>query len=575
MSSAMEIAMKDLGELIAAAASPQSAIDALKADYAKEVGKVVVAKEYGVTFDGVTDDTAALQTAATLAENGFLWLEKAASCFLTNEINIPVGCKIMGNGATLNFNLSGNTLALVMNDNCSAFDLTANVIEVTAATGGGQNQCPIVIGDYGIGTGYSNLKMENITVHTQRSNGNGIFITGDSHNIEITNLTIPNSVTMGRPILVHWGGADSPSTGTTHPYNINIKNVKIGAQTLASSEQAAIFISGAYNINVDNVEIDETYRSAFTIFSGDYGFEYAPANVKPLALKGIKVTNVSSRISRTIGFYVNGQAPLYTGTPQYHADIIFENCSSVGDKSATVNNGISIMNVSGVTFKKCNIINHNHGFAPGSNLDGVVFDDCLFDNNRLNGIYISNGTREPRNLVIQKCLFKNNGENGSGLAQKSGLYIGIAKNVSVQECQFGDLTSEPFQLGGIRVENTVSFTKIRNNHVHNVASGGTAYSLGSGGDYQIVDEFISNSANPGITYKGGATIYTIEKVDTLRRLRGTAAPTSLTWTRGDFVENSNPAELGSAGSMYVIEGWVCVTSGTPGTWLEKRTLTGN
>jgi hypothetical protein len=57
----------------------------------------------------------------------------------------------------------------------------------------------------------------------------------------------------------------------------------------------------------------------------------------------------------------------------------------------------------------------------------------------------------------------------------------------------------------------------------------------------------------------------------------TAAPTGTTvsYQLGDFVRNTTPTELGSAGSMYIIEGWVCVAAGTPGTFREKRFLTGN
>lgn len=55
----------------------------------------------------------------------------------------------------------------------------------------------------------------------------------------------------------------------------------------------------------------------------------------------------------------------------------------------------------------------------------------------------------------------------------------------------------------------------------------------------------------------------------------TAAPTTGTYARGDYIKNSEPSELGSASSKYVILGWVCVTGGTPGTWKECRTLTGN
>lgn len=55
----------------------------------------------------------------------------------------------------------------------------------------------------------------------------------------------------------------------------------------------------------------------------------------------------------------------------------------------------------------------------------------------------------------------------------------------------------------------------------------------------------------------------------------TAAPTTGTYQQGDFIRNSAPAEAGSAGSKYVVTGWICSASGTPGTWLQCRSLTGN
>jgi len=55
----------------------------------------------------------------------------------------------------------------------------------------------------------------------------------------------------------------------------------------------------------------------------------------------------------------------------------------------------------------------------------------------------------------------------------------------------------------------------------------------------------------------------------------TAAPTTGTWAKGDFVLNSNPSELGTALSKYIIHGWRCTVGGTPGTWLQCRFLTGN
>lgn len=56
---------------------------------------------------------------------------------------------------------------------------------------------------------------------------------------------------------------------------------------------------------------------------------------------------------------------------------------------------------------------------------------------------------------------------------------------------------------------------------------------------------------------------------------GTATPTRGSWKKGDTVTNNSKTELGTAGSKYIVDGWECVAAGTPGTWIEKRSLTGN
>jgi hypothetical protein len=56
-----------------------------------------------------------------------------------------------------------------------------------------------------------------------------------------------------------------------------------------------------------------------------------------------------------------------------------------------------------------------------------------------------------------------------------------------------------------------------------------------------------------------------------------AAPsgTTVAYQIGDKVWNTIPTELGGAGSMYIITGWICIAAGSPGTWREMRILTGN
>jgi len=46
------------------------------------------------------------------------------------------------------------------------------------------------------------------------------------------------------------------------------------------------------------------------------------------------------------------------------------------------------------------------------------------------------------------------------------------------------------------------------------------------------------------------------------------------WARGSYLANPTPTVAGTSGSQYIIQGWMCTVSGTPGTWVECRTLTG-
>jgi BppU N-terminal domain len=55
---------------------------------------------------------------------------------------------------------------------------------------------------------------------------------------------------------------------------------------------------------------------------------------------------------------------------------------------------------------------------------------------------------------------------------------------------------------------------------------------------------------------------------------GTTYPTVGTWEKGRVILNDNKTILGVTGSQYVVEGWECLTAGTPGTWIEKRMYTG-
>lgn len=54
----------------------------------------------------------------------------------------------------------------------------------------------------------------------------------------------------------------------------------------------------------------------------------------------------------------------------------------------------------------------------------------------------------------------------------------------------------------------------------------------------------------------------------------TSPPATGPYQLGDYIPNSAPEVLGTAGQQYVVKGWICVASGDPATWVEDRGLTG-
>lgn len=520
------------------------------------------------------DDTTSFINAFTDATNKLLLLEEGKTYNVSQSLTVPQGCRLEGNGSILNMTIATADYGLIVKDNATVNNLTVNVLVSTSATGSAQNQCPIIIGDYGSGVGCSNISLNNLTLSNQRQDGDGIIILGSSTNISITNITFPDSSVMAIPILIHWGGANNPSSGTTHPYGINIKNVKAGRMTGTSLAQAIVYISGAYDISVENVDVVETQRSVVSVFAGDYGFVYAPSNQQPLALQDIHVKNCNARLSHAFGFYVDGMANLATGTPTYDAPVVFENCTTVGDGASTVKEGFSFQNCKGPRVVNGSSQGHSNGLAIGQGVKGLNVFGGKYFNNRNGGAYLSNGTIAPQDITLRDAHFYLNGQDtGVSGVYRAGVFTGNSSRTVIDNCRFGDLTSETSQLYGVRVDASSVDVEVLNSYCFGVASGGTAFSLANGGSYGTVKSFMNCNAASGVNLKGGVTpcpLYTISNsAGVLQRFMiGQNAPTAGTWNKGDVVVNELPG-------LGTVDRWVCITSGTPGTWLPIQVGTAN
>jgi hypothetical protein len=88
---------------------------------------------------------------------------------------------------------------------------------------------------------------------------------------------------------------------------------------------------------------------------------------------------------------------------------------------------------------------------------------------------------------------------------------------------------------------------------------GRSYDLGAMSDvFRQLEQQVNDLADGRISARDGAM---------------TASPASGNWVKGDFVPNSNPAIVSGSIGSYLVLGWVCTTSGSPGTWKEARVMT--
>jgi hypothetical protein len=113
---------------------------------------------------------------------------------------------------------------------------------------------------------------------------------------------------------------------------------------------------------------------------------------------------------------------------------------------------------------------------------------------------------------------------------------------------------------------------------------GSSSSIKVNGVYYI---YGASGTKPADFYLNGDIIKQISdnsiwvKTNVVRPLKvyKNSCPTSGTWTYGDFIENSDLTEQGTAGSKYIILGWkrrVTGSNNVLGTdWFECRVLTGN
>lgn len=231
-------------------------------------------------------------------------------------------------------------------------------------------------------------------------------------------------------------------------------------------------------------------------------------------------------------------------------------------------------------------IEFRHGVGG---LDGFTFNSCYFGGKK--PILIS-GDSAVKNIVINSPHIETtlsdieyyaiDVNNVIGLTINSGTLLGSA-NANFVGLIFRGLCSG-LNITGIDANEFLNGIVYKNSYTSSPKNSVLYYASASGvnrtltqmsGDFSTCN-IIETNALRHSTIKTNSVVYnnTGNKID-----YGSNTPSSdstlITRSRGDFRFNSVPVEQGTSGSKYIILGWSNTGSGTPGTIVECRVLTGN
>lgn len=520
-------------------------------------------KDFGILGDG-SNETVKLQAAFLASAGKVLRAEPGKIYFTTDELQIPSGAAIDFCGSRLRYTIDVTGKDCIRFRNCRDSELRNVDIEpigsMTVAPNTGDSRMPVVVGVYDAHSPTEfceNITIENVKVIGGFDAMNGIAVFGRSNNICIVNPSIEGTVapaSAGIGILAHWSADNiSAPTVTYHPRNISIVNPRFRKCALgASAEQASIiFLSGAFNVVVDNVDADDVNTGVY-VYPGDFGFTFSndPAATQ---VRGVTIDNGSIANVRKFGVNVLGQA---NGVgPRLPMGVHVRNVRSDGADVALRTRRVGV----GVVFDGAAAFGATQGILFSESDDAIAID-CDITGNAQQGVYFASSNR--CRLVGSKVY----GNNTSNLANQLGSAVYLDGTCADNDICNNHIGAEvATEYYGCRVNGaTVTYTKINDNTFYNfvtnvaIQNDAAPYTAKTNGDRNVF---------------AGASLLAVPitppmiHYDSLGRatVRANAAPVVGTWKVGDRFVNSIPA-VGQP------KAWSCTVAGTPGTWVSEGNL---
>lgn len=376
---------------------------------------------------------------------------------------------------------------------------------------------------------------------------------------------------------------DANQAYTTHPHDITIEDNHMGALSVVASGDlgsSVVRMSACHRITVRNNSAESTTLTGYRVVGGDLGYEFAPAAVKPYAMKGIALDGLTisaptssfldavwvdttadniDREQTSASAYVPLMSPLMHGSVTVSVDVSGPNVSS--------GYGIRLIQARGVKVKGGSFQKFDIGIYIDEYCQDIDVEENAVFANRSDGIKCgTTALRESTDRIgIRRNRVYGNGTAGTGY----GIHIARGRWVDVEDNTLGTADESTQDVGVVVADNAVNYmVNVRNNHVHGATT--AAYSIpGSVAPYYFdqIGEFNGNTADAGIPQAPivvsqnfipikRASFFNKTVADYISNIVGD--PSTGRWTRGSIIR-----VLDATSGAYVLKS--CVTSGTFGT----------
>jgi hypothetical protein len=290
----------------------------------------VYADSLGCVGNGITDDTACIQAATSLAAGTTLVLGSGKNYIITQTLQLPDNLTVEGSSSTLTFAVDGLSEDLKPGNNNILHNL-AVVNYGTHPQGSGNSQAPVEVGDFLSGNGVANVMLDKITFDSNRPQGDALLITGNSHHVILHALSIPDNAFISSAVAVHWGGQPSLMR-VTLPYDITLDGLSVGGMRFHPTWGAVLDLDGTYNVTARNIHAANVQRG-IVISPGDFGDEYTPQAQRGLLGQNISISDAEFDGVALTGIDVDNFSVW---------GLLFSNLSittTTGSSSATVSDG--------------------------------------------------------------------------------------------------------------------------------------------------------------------------------------------------------------------------------------------